>query len=1087
MPRAGFKIASAPRSSRWTLAPNETSLYSPTAVEATVDQQKQEVVMMQTNGSQYFDRHEPPLPRYESYDGSQYSVAHGLDRASSQGGFNGMTNGGHYDEYDYNTPLEERASHQISLNTRLRAQNGDAVGHHLLYETAMLDSQAYELLDIGEVDALKKEHTRLESRIAAANRKLALESKVKDAAQNLQRLYSVSSRNRPDTPQSPDSTKKSRSSLLGSRGRTSSSGSGTGQTLHQAEDELATSTRRVGELNDAIKGLLDRRQLVERKLLRHTAAVLAEQASQASQRISGMALTNGSRNGNHIIEDRDEDDNAASLYSPDEFDGIRDILLSRPGSAGNKLQKTGDLQRVQEEHEQQMASVQTRLEQLNEQLRHVISEASRTRGFAPEPELELHDQSNDPSLRLDTRFVRLESNLRTLEQEQLGIREHYAHVQDSAFTTRNAVEEQLEGLNRQLHNTLLLGADMQDIETLHEPPQATGHGYQQQLQYLAESLQSMEQILHQHRAELDDAREASGGVSRAIDDAHAKASSHAQKVGAYEATLGGLWEILQSDVVSRRPSTVDRDIEDGGLASQPGTPLKEDFSLQAFSAHVQHLFDRAQSAKEQQDILRRQVQQQRELNGKSDAEKDLQLTDLQGKHEQLGLEHGAVQEELSRVMAGHAQAESEASSSRSELMNVMNEFESLKRTVDAKQQEREEMSRELQEREGHAAGLQAQIEDLEAQVSDLSDDARIFTVEAEAKKKEATDKHTALTEQLAVAVSAKDAADQRHTDLAKDMEGLESEVVRLTTELTMAKAELDGAYGSRAERAKEAQAAEVAGLAERNKAMSEELEGLRGEHERLVAEHEGLRGVHETLEAEHEGLRGEHETLITEHEGLRGLHGKVENEHDGLRGLHETLSTEHEGLKTLHGRLGVEHESLRGMHEATLASLESVKGQQTVRSHVNSNLDRTESLERELEDMTTEYQELTRESIQLEKERGQLEDLIDGLRDRCEALEAQLTDDKVRWLGVKSPGPLVAGGGSEHMGSNGREMTSTMVLRQEFKKMMRETRAEGVKLLRAEQEHRRQLESELRRLRQANGPLAVRANGIGSATAATSS
>ncbi|KAH0389598.1 hypothetical protein KCU89_g16505, partial [Aureobasidium melanogenum] len=40
-----------------------------------------------------------------------------------------------------------------------------------------------------------------------------------------------------------------------------------------------------------------------------------------------------------------------------------------------------------------------------------------------------------------------------------------------------------------------------------------------------------------------------------------------------------------------------------------------------------------------------------------------------------------------------------------------------------------------------------------------------------------------------------------------------------------------------------------------------------------------------------------------------------------------------------------------------------------------------------------------------------------------------------------------------------------MVLRNEFKKMMRETRAEGVKLLRAEQEQRRQIESQLRSLR----------------------
>lgn len=1057
MPRALVKIQSAQRASRWTLSPNQTSPYSPDSLQDN----------MQANGH-YFEHHEPPLPRYESFDGSQYSRPQTLTRSSS-GGFNGAVNG-HYEDYSYNTPLEERASHQISLDTRMRAEDQDTVGQHLLYETAMLDSQSYELLDIAEVDALKKEHARLNSRIEAANRKLALESKVKDAAQNLQRLYSVNSKSRPDTPQSPDSPKKSRSSLLGSRGRPGSSGSGAGQTLHQAGDELAMSIRKVDELNDAIKGLMDRRQYVERKLLRHTAAVLAEQSARASKKISGTALTNG----NHAVDRREEDDET-NVYSPDEFDGIRDILHGVSAGSGSKLQKPGNLQKMQEEHEQQMASVQNRLEQLNHQLRHVINEASMTRGMTPEPEMNLDDQDDDPSLRLERHFNRLEDNLRTLEHEQQTVKAHYAQVQDSAYTTRNAVEEQLESVNHHLHNTLLLGSDMQNMETLREPPQATGHGYQHQLQYLEESLMSMEQLLQQHRAELDSAREASGGASRAIDDAHAKASSHAQKVGEYEATLGGLWEIMQHDVASRRPSTIDRDFEEDGLPS-PGTPLKEDFSLQAFSARVQHLFDRAQSAKEQQEILRRQIQQQRDLNGKSDAEKDVQLTELQGQHDQLALEHSAAQEELTKAMgqraqaeseasesrselmnvtneldslkrafdarhqeedgshaekdrqltdlrgqhdqlavehnalqeelatamAQHAQAEDEASQSRSELMNVMNELDNFKRTIDARQQEREEMARELQTHQGHAASLQEQIEELEAQVSDLTDDARIFTVETETQQKEAERKHGETTERLAAAVTAKEAAEQRHADVQRDMEGLESEVVRLTTELTMAKAELDGAYGSRAERAREAQ---VAGLGERNKVVEEELL-------RLQSEHEGLRGLHEAERGEYEGLRGVHEELRSEHEGLRGLH---------------------EGLKS-------EHESLRGTHEAALADLARLRSQ-GADAGGSASSDGAKLLERELHDMTEEYQELTRESLELEKERGQLEELIDGLRDRCEALEAQLTDEKVRWMGIRSPGPGAAN-------ENGREMTSTMVLRQEFKKMMRETRVEGVKLLR---------------------------------------
>ena len=61
-------------------------------------------------------------------------------------------------------------------------------------------------------------------------------------------------------------------------------------------------------------------------------------------------------------------------------------------------------------------------------------------------------------------------------------------------------------------------------------------------------------------------------------------------------------------------------------------------------------------------------------------------------------------------------------------------------------------------------------------------------------------------------------------------------------------------------------------------------------------------------------------------------------------------------------------------------------------------------LETELKDMTNEFQEMTRESLELEKERGQLEGLIDGLRARCDSLEQQLTDEKVKWMGIKGSG-----------------------------------------------------------------------------------
>ena len=81
---------------------------------------------------------------------------------------------------------------------------------HLLIETALGDSQEYEVLSFEEIDELKKEYSLLSNRVDATKRKLTLESKVRDAASSLNRLYATKSKDSGDGSQ-----KKHRRSLLG--------------------------------------------------------------------------------------------------------------------------------------------------------------------------------------------------------------------------------------------------------------------------------------------------------------------------------------------------------------------------------------------------------------------------------------------------------------------------------------------------------------------------------------------------------------------------------------------------------------------------------------------------------------------------------------------------------------------------------------------------------------------------------------------------------------------------------------------------------------------------------------------------------
>ena len=682
---------------------------------------------MQTNGHYRAAQTREPAFAKSQTNGYGHTDPRDSGSTTSSGAWNNLGASGFVDRFGVKAPPEPvQQSYGANVNTHVNHQNSDVVGQHLLYETALLDSQEYELLSIDEVDSLKNEYARLGSRIEGAQRQLALETKLKDAAQNLQRLYSGKG-SRPDTPQSPESPKASRSSFLRRKSRASADS----DSLGQADAELAASVKKVDQLKMQVKQLFETRQKTERRLLKHTAAVLAIQAKRGSD----VPVTS------RKLQDADNDDDES--YFPDDFDDIRDILRGK--SAGDRAKP--------QHYEQQMNDLQDRLEVLNGQLRSVIKDAGQTLGRPVSAETQ-PDESGDSAARLENCMLRLQHNLGALEQQQK---------------------------EAQMRN--------------------------------------------------------------------AKADELAQKSGEYESVMMGLWKVIQSS------NDDDADSERNPQA----------FSLEAFNIRVKQIFEKCQGAKAQHDILKRQVQQQRNLNGQSDAQKDGQIADLQGRHDRLDEAHRgaqaeceAIKQDLANAIVARERAESEVQRAHSELENTMGEIETMKETIDKRQAERDDVKKQI-------AGLQA-------------------------------------------AATTKDAK-------AENTEDLESEVVRLTTELTMVKAELDGAYGSRAERAG-AQAATVEKLQERNAAVEKELQG-----------------------------------------------------------------------------------------------------------------------------MTTEFQELTKASLDLEREREQLDSLIDSLRERCETLEQQLNDEKVRWMGKAPHTPNGAGPAD-------KEPTSTMVMRHEFKRIVRDARAEGVKALR---------------------------------------
>ncbi|KAI9858181.1 MAG: hypothetical protein M1813_007830 [Trichoglossum hirsutum] len=920
---------------------------------------------LSTGGARYGAATEPPAPSpralIEGYAGTLSSLNEERPR------------------YNPLNAIRPRSSALLNVN--------DPMAMHLLVETALTDSQEYEVLSFEEVDELKKEYTLLSNRIEASKRKLALESKVRDAALSLSRLYSKKGGRNEG---SEGGTHRPRRSFLGR-------GSGN-ELVNKTDDELAASNRKCEELAQELWRLNNRATEIQKRLLQHTSGILQMTHHSNNKRHpigtmiqhqmpppgspeSMYTLPNGRALSPPLEEDGEFDDR--SLYrTPDNLDEVG-TGYDRRASAGTGARASSKspgrpASRNSDSGQQAQVAILTerRLEDLNDRLRELIVEENpENRTYERPPRYQANGGLPWPGAGVEAQLNYLERSLGNMSQQKSARQ----RLQDQDYAT----EERLEELNIQLCNMVVVADPQQTLEPPPQP-QTAGANLQGQLDYLESALAVVEKQLQSF-----------------TQNAAAKSAGHQEKVEQYETVLTGLWEIIlsgedearQRKLRRRQERAENSDAEDDGADFSPDEDFiqNEEFSLQAFSAKVQWLYSRATSLKEQKGILHRQVKQQRELNGKSDAVKDADIAEGRSRIEQLI-------EELNQARRMLTEAELETSNTQDQLMAVMERLDSARResTLREQQKNNEESAalktekgarREAEENMLSELGRrQEDIANLEEVLEEVKDDLRIARAELQGKSEDSETKIRKLGEEIALAVNAKNdletkqallqAQIEEKTKLADAAESetrrLEGEVVRLQTELTVSRAELDGAYGTRAQRA-----AEVAA----NPAIQKELEDMANRNSLLLEEINNLK---------------------TE-----------KNSADG-------------GSAELNSRV--------------------------------------QTLQQELSETIAEYETMTKQSIEAEKERERLESLIDSLRDKIESLENQLSDERVRGLGMKSPG-------APGTGAPGGESTSTMVLKNEFKKMMRDTRAENAKLIKAEQEERRKLEMTIRELKKQQLPM----------------
>ncbi|KAF2830514.1 hypothetical protein CC86DRAFT_343322 [Ophiobolus disseminans] len=893
--------------------------------------------------------------------------------------------------------------------------NTDPVAMHLLVETAIGDSQNFDILTVEEVETLKQEQKTLTARLATVRKKLESETKIRDATRSLSRLAS--------------------SKGAGHTRGTSSKGSNPVQPYDaKSQAGLDASNKKV---EDFIRELLEtesRMRMIDMRLLMHTAAVLQlthkgpkrrnedssmsedgyrRPDSPASLDTYEVVRSNGARGDDNFDE--------RSFYrSPENLDTLMNMLQS-----GTHPRSEDD-----ERQTEALSTTMQRLGEMNEKLRELLAQANPDR--AAEPSLPPVPRDGAPDVSAVNRQLEmLDQGLRNIGAEQANMRTRSRH-------SLSEVEGRLEGINMQLF-AVLSRSNTNGAEQITPPPPVTGGDPTEQLNFMEYSFYNLEQIQYSLNEQIDELR------------AHAQDNNKSDMAEKYETTLMGLWQIIQAGEEEARERKRERrrllaedPDADEQLSPDEDFNANETFSLPAFSAKVQWLFSRATGLKDKQSVLIRQIKQQRELNNKSDAQKEAEFQRLNDQVMSARSEKHSMEDELERAMGQLKQFdeqktevdmqalhetqernagleaqlinvqervmsfESELKNSKeraiayeNQLKDVQERAVAFQSQLQGAEERNRALERELNDKQEHfstsnvsareaeerSVGYEAQIRDaqeralaLENKLREAQDDARVEAATIQAELADSSAKINGITAALAKATIEKDTAEARSLEVtntlnAKEDEfrNLEGEIVRLTTELTFAKADLDGAYGSRAQRAADSAA---------NPAIKRELDELSDRNQALMDELTALRKVQDA------------------------------------------------------------------------ASHSEVEARQSERN-----------LKAELSGMASEYEALTRDAIQNEKDRDVLESQIDKLRDDKEALERELSDEKVKWLGVRSPGMTSGAPGQLDMGA-----TSIRMLREDFRKMMRDRTAEGLKALRGEQEERRKLEALVRQLRKEANP-----------------
>ncbi|KAL7944443.1 Up-regulated during septation domain-containing protein [Trichoderma barbatum] len=897
----------------------------------------------------------------------------------------------------------EQAAHQLEPMDPNDAPSGsladlkDPIQVHLLTETALSDSKEYEILSQEEVDKLKKQCQLLSQRVESTRSNLAIQSKYRDAAVSMAKLYAAG---------------KSEEELLDD------------PRAKEVKLERETTEKKCEELSRELFNLEKNLIGPQRRLLQHTAGIL-QLTHKASKRAAARALQN-----NNEIPGSPE-----SLYT---YSQSRDSLA----------------QAVDE------------------------------------------DYFEDPSLYQLDSFQGLQTgHLKSAIDIPLKspVREQATHLRGEIDKAReeNALlvnlvadmEQKLESLSFSLRETIVKFNPEVNGDYL-DPPRESGAGDSKPGDMLRRQIDYLESGLVAVQAE-QESFVSSGGNNNNSNDVSSSNYLLDDGPEQIESVLVGLWNKMQSGFAEKKQLNQERRkhradkglVDDDDTSDDDAFDADETYNLIAFSSKVQWLYSRASTLKDQKSVLKRQIKQQRELNNKTDAEKDEEIERRQEELDQTRFlleraEKDALdaQNMLADALQDLEKAQGSSSGiSEEELRKYTQKIESLEAELDTLHAKIESFESEIEQRNEKIDALDSEIEESNARAESLEAEtqehkARVDSLEAEIQAR--SDRIEALEAEIHTRSARAESLESEVLATGVRVESLEAEIQARSAHIETLEEKIQGHHSNIGSLEAEIQSrdaqikslgADLQAHSERGGSFEAQIATLEAENKKFIELSSQFDGASKEKAAAEEMARALHQEMEDIKASHAGKEKEIAQKDADLEQLNMTLVE----IKTELTFARAELDGAYGTRAERAADAAALSNQEEVVRLAGQ----VERLKKELAGTVQDLEAITKETIGAEREKIDLEQKVDEALSAKTSLEADL--EKSRHLIAKLQEDLdserfkvgVSQGGVTKVGAG------AALLSEQFRMSMREERKRFHEDIKEERAKYRKLEEEYVRLK----------------------